>query len=180
MAFSFRYAASGKKAGWAKRGFPLVTASHRSVIALRKAAESVPGKAPVCGRAPAPGATGRGAGDGVALACGTALPAVLAAGSVGGDPVPVVLALVVPALVAGGDGAGEPAPDPASRAAVTSRTVVRSAAASGGRRDNLIIDTPPRRVWFRVQPRLLHEEMRRACVRSRGHAPEPRMSVPHG
>ena len=148
MALSCRYAASGKKAGWAKRGFPLVTASHRSVIALRKAAESVPGRAPVCGRAPAPGATG-GAGGGVALACGTALPAVLAGGSVGGDPVPVVLALVVLALVvlalvvlalvAGGDGAGEPAPHPASRAAVTSRTVVRSAAASGGRRDNLII-----------------------------------------
>ena len=98
----------------------------------------MPGKARVCGRAPAPGATGRGAGDGVALACGTALPAVLAGGCVGGDPVPVALALVVLALVAGGDGAGEPAPHPASRAAVTSRTVMRSAAASGGRRDNLM------------------------------------------
>src|SRR5208282_1538994 len=128
MAFSCRYAASGKKAGWAKRGFPLVTASHRSVIALRKAAESVPGKAPVCGRAPAPGATGREAGDGVALACGTALPAVLAGGCVCGDAGPVALA-----LVAGGDGAGEPAPHPASGVAVASRAAVRSVAASGGR-----------------------------------------------
>ena len=111
----------------------------------------MPGKVRVCGRVPAPGATGREAGDGVALACGTALPAVLAGGCVCGDMVPVALA-----LVAGGDGAGEPAPHPASGVAVTSRVAVRSAAASGGRRDNLIIVTPPRRVWFRVQPRLLH------------------------
>ena len=35
----------------------MVTASHRSAIALRKATESVRGKARVCGSAPAPGAT---------------------------------------------------------------------------------------------------------------------------
>src|SRR5271165_3383414 len=151
MAFSCRYAASGKKAGRPKRGFPLVTASHRSAIALRKAVDSVRGKVPVCGRAPAPGATGREAGDGGALACGTALPAGLA-GVVGCDvtPVPGALAWVADGGGAGEDGAGEPAPHPASRAAVM------SAVASGGRRDNII--PSPRHVAFsfRVQPRLLH------------------------
>src|SRR5271166_5736215 len=125
MAFSCWYAACGKKAGRPKRGLPVVTASHRSVIALRKASESVSGKARVCGRAPAPGATGREAGDGVALACGTALPAGRAGGCVCGDLVSVALA-----LVAGGVGAGEPVPHPASRAAMM------SAAASGTRRDH--------------------------------------------
>src|SRR5271157_825012 len=125
MAFSCWYAACGKKAGRPKRGLPVVTASHRSVIASRKAAESVRGKVRVCGRAPAPGATGREAGDGVALACGTALPAGRAGGCVCGDLVSVALA-----LVAGGVGAGEPVPHPASRAAMM------SAAASGTRRDH--------------------------------------------
>jgi hypothetical protein len=61
MAFTCRYAASGKKAGRPKRGLPVVTASHRSAMALRKAAEAVRGRAWVCGRAPAPGATGTAA-----------------------------------------------------------------------------------------------------------------------
>src|SRR5256884_4003163 len=67
-AFTCLYAATGKKPGRPKRGFPVVTASHRSAIALRKAAESVRGKARVWGSAPAPGATGRAAGDAVAAA----------------------------------------------------------------------------------------------------------------
>ena len=87
------------------------------------------GKARVCGREPAPGATGKAAGDGVALACGTALPAVRAGGGVDGDPVSVALA-----LAGDGDGeeAGEPAPHPVSSAATMSTAV------SGGRPDNLI------------------------------------------
>src|SRR5438128_9308957 len=124
MAFSCRYAASGKKAGRPKRALPVVTASHRSVIAWRKASESVLGKARVCGRAPAPGATGSGAGDEAALACGAALPVGLAAGGVRGDPVPVALAL------AGAEGTGERPPHPASR------TAAMAAAASCARRDH--------------------------------------------
>src|SRR5260370_42435986 len=91
IAFTCLYAASGKNTGRPKRGFPVVTASHRSAIALRKAAESVRGRVGVCGRAPAPGATGSEAGGEVAVACGVALPggvAVLACG----DPVAVTLA----------------------------------------------------------------------------------------
>src|SRR5947207_2302023 len=66
-AFTCLYAATGKKPGRAKRGFPVVTASHRSAIAWRNAAESVRGKARVCGSAPAPGATGTADGDVLAL-----------------------------------------------------------------------------------------------------------------
>ena len=47
----------------------MVTASHTSCIAARKAGEFVLGKARVCGRAPAPGATGRAAGDVAGRAC---------------------------------------------------------------------------------------------------------------
>ncbi len=88
------YAATGKKPGRPKRGFPVVTASHRSAIALRKAAESVRGKARVCGSAPAPGATGRADGDALAVARGV----VLASGDADfaeGDPVPATLGFAV-------------------------------------------------------------------------------------
>ena len=112
----------------------MVTASHRSVIALRKAAESVCGKALVCGRAPAPGATGSEAGDGVALARGTALP-----GLAGGWAATIRSRRHWP-WWAGGDATGEPAPHPASRAAAI------SVAASGARRDNLM--PPPRHLAF--------------------------------
>src|SRR5712691_276213 len=94
IAFTCLYAATGKKAGRPNRGFPVVTASHRSSIAWRKAAEAVLGKARVCGRAPAPGATGRDTGDAVALARGAALAAG-AAVCVGCDRVPAALALAV-------------------------------------------------------------------------------------
>jgi hypothetical protein len=109
---------------------------------LRKAAESVRGKAWVCGRAPAPGATGREAGEGVALARGTALAAGLAGGCVRGDPAAL-------ALVVDGNGAVEP-PHPASMAEMM------SAAASGTRRDNLMPSLRHVAFSFRVQPRLLH------------------------
>src|SRR5580693_7924976 len=91
MAFTCLYAASGKKAGRPKRGLPVVTASHRSVIACWKAADFALGKAPVCGRAPAPGATGREAGDLAALAGRMALSVGLA-GCVGGGVVTAALA----------------------------------------------------------------------------------------
>src|SRR6266702_1616041 len=94
IAFTCLYAASGKKAGRPNRGSPVVTASHRSAMAWPNAAEAVRGKAGVCGRAPAPGATGRDAGDAVALACGVALPAG-AAVLAGCDPVIGTLALAV-------------------------------------------------------------------------------------
>src|SRR5579872_6648530 len=97
-AFTCLYAATGKKPGRPKRGFPVVTASHRSAIALRNAAESVRGKARVCGSAPAPGATGRADGDALAVALGVALPVArgiaLASGDADfaeGDPVPATL-----------------------------------------------------------------------------------------
>jgi len=63
-------------------------------MALRKAAESVRGKARVWGSEPAPGATGRAAGDALAVARGVAL----AAGDADfaeGDPVPAALAFAV-------------------------------------------------------------------------------------
>ncbi len=72
----------------------MVTASHRSAIAWRKAVEPVLGKARVCGRAPAPGATGSDTGDAVALARGVARAAG-AEGCAGGDPVATTLALAV-------------------------------------------------------------------------------------
>ena len=88
------YAATGKKPGRPKRGFPVVTASHRSAIALRKAAEPVRGKARVCGSAPAPGATGTADGDALAVARGVALgPGD--ADFAEGDPVPATLAVAV-------------------------------------------------------------------------------------
>jgi len=94
IAFTCSYAATGKKAGRPNRGFPVVTASHRSAIAWRKAPEAVLGKARVCGRAPAPGATGRDTGPVVALARGVAL-CVGAAGRAGCDPAAATLALAV-------------------------------------------------------------------------------------
>src|SRR5207302_11342372 len=93
-AFTCLYAATGKKPGRAKRGFPVVTASHRSAIALRNAAESVRGKARVCGSAPAPGATGMADGDALAVARGVTLGAG-DADSAEGDPVPAALAFAV-------------------------------------------------------------------------------------
>src|SRR5215472_6088428 len=64
MALSCSYAASGKNAGSANRDLPVVTASHRSWMALRNATDFVLGKAWVCLRRPAPGATGSALGDG--------------------------------------------------------------------------------------------------------------------
>ena len=88
------YAATGKKPDRPKRGFPVVTASHRSAIALRKATESVRGKARVCGSAPAPAATGTADGDALAVARGVALgPGD--ADFAEGDPVPATLAVAV-------------------------------------------------------------------------------------
>src|SRR5437667_101559 len=91
IALTCLYAARGKKPGRAKRGFPVVTASHRSAIALRNAAESVRGKARVCGSAPAPGATGTADGGALALTLDVAL-ALGDADFAEGDPVPAVLA----------------------------------------------------------------------------------------
>src|SRR5580704_1686647 len=139
------YAATGKKPGRAKRGFPVVTASHRSAIVLRNAAESVRGKALVCGSAPAPGATGTADGDALGVTADVAL-ALGDADFAEGDPVPPVLA-----FAADGGGPDEPL-HPASRAAAPSQTV----ATSGASRDNLNVATPPRiRPEVRVQPRLL-------------------------
>src|SRR5437763_15023090 len=142
-AFTCLYAATGKKPGRAKRGFPVVTASHRSAIAWRNAAESVRGKARVCGSAPAPGATGTADGDALALDVALALGD---ADFAEGDPVPAVLA-----FAAGGGGPDEPL-HPASRTAAASQTV----ATSGASRDNLIVATRARiRPEVLVQPRLL-------------------------
>src|SRR5438552_14245479 len=102
-AFTCLYAATGKKPGRPKRGFPVVTASHRSAIALRNAAESVRGKARVCGSAPAPGATGTADGDALAVTADGAL-VLGAADFAEGDPVPAVLAFAV-----GGGGPLHPA-----------------------------------------------------------------------
>jgi hypothetical protein len=66
-----------------------VTASHRSAIAWSKATERALGKALVCGRAPAPGATGRAASEELALALGAALALLFSGGVAGaadGDP----------------------------------------------------------------------------------------------
>jgi len=111
----------------------VVTASHRSAIALRNAAESVRGKARVCGSAPAPGATGTADGDALALTLGVALEAG-DADFAEGDPVPAVLA-----FAAGEGWPGEP-PHPASRTAAARETVTTS----GASRDNLNAATPPR------------------------------------
>src|SRR5690348_4798723 len=108
IAFTCLYAATGKKPGRAKRGFPVVTASHRSAIALSKAAVRVPGKARVCGSAPAPGATGRTDGDALPVARGVTL-AVDGADFAEGDPVLAALD-----DTAGGGGPDE-SPHPASR-----------------------------------------------------------------
>ena len=64
MALTWTYAASGKNAGRARLASPVVTASHRSYMALWNAVEAVPGNAVVCGRLPAPGATGSALGAG--------------------------------------------------------------------------------------------------------------------
>jgi hypothetical protein len=112
---------------------------------LRNAAESVRGKARVCGSAPAPGATGTADGDALALTLDVALEAG-DADFAEGDPVPAVLA-----FAAGEGWPGEPL-HPASRTAAASETV----ATSGPSRDNLNAATPPRiRPEVRVQPRLL-------------------------
>ncbi len=63
-------------------------------MALPKAAVRVPGKARVCGSAPAPGATGRADGDALAVARGVTL-AVGGADFAEGDPVPAALAFAV-------------------------------------------------------------------------------------
>src|SRR5690349_19993522 len=93
-ALTCRYAATGKNPGRPKRGFPVVTASHRSAIAVRKAAESVRARERVCGRAPEPGATGTADGDALAVARGVALGAG-DADSAEGDPVPATLTFAV-------------------------------------------------------------------------------------
>jgi hypothetical protein len=72
----------------------VVTASHRSAIALSKADEGVPGKARVCGSAPAPGATGLADGGALAVARGVTL-AVGGADFAEGDPVPAALGFAV-------------------------------------------------------------------------------------
>src|SRR6516162_979547 len=64
IAFTWAYAASGKKAGSARRGCPVVTASHRSCMAFLKAVDFTVGNALVCVRRPAPGATGSALGEG--------------------------------------------------------------------------------------------------------------------
>jgi hypothetical protein len=61
-------------------------------MALSKAAVRVPGKARVCGSAPAPGATGLA--DALAVARGVTL-AVGGADFAEGDPVPAALAFAV-------------------------------------------------------------------------------------
>jgi hypothetical protein len=63
-------------------------------MALSKAAVRVPGKARVCGSAPAPGATGRADRDALAVARGVTL-AVGDADFAEGDPVPAALAFAV-------------------------------------------------------------------------------------
>src|SRR5947209_20486527 len=113
MAFTCRYAASGKNADRPKPGLPVVTASHRSAIALRKAAEFVRGRAWVCGQAPAPGATGTAA---VGEACGAALrvgvavrPSVAGDDDTADDPVALALAVIA------GDGGAGGLPHPVSK-----------------------------------------------------------------
>jgi hypothetical protein len=63
-------------------------------MALSKAAVRVPGKARVCGSAPAPGATGLADGNALAAARGVTL-AVGDADFAVGDPVPAALAVAV-------------------------------------------------------------------------------------
>jgi hypothetical protein len=122
---------------------------------LRKAAEFVRGRTWVCGRAPAPGATGTAA---VGEACGAALRVGVAvwAGVADDDDTaddPVTLAL---AVVAGDDGAGG-LPHPVSRTPASEIHASRDRAnrdrasaglairiASGACRDNLMPPTPPR------------------------------------
>src|SRR5215469_10169760 len=83
MALTWVYAASGKNAGSAKLALPVVTASHRSYMALWNGVEAVLGNAVVWWRLPAPGATGSALGGGgrgssggplVRAACGTPSP----------------------------------------------------------------------------------------------------------
>src|SRR4029077_2569268 len=105
IAFTCLYAASGKNAGRPNLGFPVVTASHRSSIALRKATEVVRGRARVCGRAPAPGATGRDDGAAACVARGVALTAG-AVDPAGCERVPAPLA-----WPDGGDGPDGEGPD---------------------------------------------------------------------
>ena len=134
IAFTCLYAATGKKAGRPNRGFPVVTASHRSAIAWRKAAEPVLGKARVCGRVPAPGATGSDTGDAdwtlsstvVARAGAEGLALARNRSAIHAEPWPSTRGRP-----------GEPAPHPASRTAMTSRTAMMSAA-SGVCRDSLM------------------------------------------
>jgi hypothetical protein len=62
-------------------------------MALSKAAVRVPGKARVCGSAPAPGATGLADGDALAVARGVTL--AVGADFAEGDPGPAPLAFAV-------------------------------------------------------------------------------------
>jgi hypothetical protein len=69
-------------------------------MALSKAAVRVPGKARVCGSAPAPGATGLADADALAVAVAVAVArgvtlAVGGADFAEGDPVPAALAFAV-------------------------------------------------------------------------------------
>src|SRR5712671_3845722 len=82
MALIWAYAASGKNPGSARLALPVVTASHRSYMALWNGVEAVPGNAVVWRRLPAPGATGSALGGGTGssggpplrAACGTPSP----------------------------------------------------------------------------------------------------------
>ncbi len=104
----------------------MVTASHTSCIASRNAAEPVLGKARVCGRAPAPGATGRAVGGPLGRGDAGAEVALLAGGRDDGCG-SVLVALTA---VAAGD---EPAPQPVSSAAAMTAAAngVRSPAGEG-------------------------------------------------
>src|SRR5215472_6444832 len=70
MALTWAYAVSGKKAGPARPALPVVTASHRSWTAFWNGVVVVLGNRDVCGRTPAPGATGSAMGAGVPGASG--------------------------------------------------------------------------------------------------------------
>src|ERR1039457_4100420 len=160
-AFSCWYAPSGKKAGSPRREFPVVTASHRSVIAWRKATESVLGRVRVCGSAPAPGATGRAVGGPVCWIAGVARGGGSDGGRVEGEL--VAPALVPPALglvaVCGAGAAALPhpaSPPPASRAATT----------LADRRAHFMLSPATFAFPSRVQPRLLHHRGGRPADRN--------------
>jgi hypothetical protein len=123
-------------------------------MALRKATDWMLGRARVCGRAPAPGATGIAAGEPAAwgaeaeaeLSCGLALVAGLA--------LLAVLAGLAGAGLAGADG-WAPLLQPVSKAAAI------TAAASGVLRANRMPSPAALAIPFRVQPTLVHAVTRR-------------------